>query len=173
MVATITRAPTKCKCSACEGLRGRYLNDPELLHMYEKKLLIPGWPGETDSIEKPYILAHARWAQVGAATLTKGRKRRIAPATDALPHDGCTCPACLALAAEYAIGTPHNQLNERMHQVVRRNLLVRGWAGGMTDVERDYVKAHPPKWYLQAARQGQSNLDRQAAEALQGVISAR
>lgn len=162
----------RCEWPPCQALRGRYSNDPDLLRMYERKLLSPGWAGETDAVEKAYILAHAKWAQVGAARLTKDTKRPAVSPTNTLPHDGCTCPACLALAAEYGIGTDASPLNERMYQVVRRRLLVRGWAGGMTDVERDYLRAHPPKWYAQAAGQGRRNLDRESGPPPEGALRA-
>ena len=70
---------TECTCEACKALAARYTNDPGLLALYRKKLLIRGWAGETDKVEKAYILAHAEWAQAavraGAGTRLQARKR--------------------------------------------------------------------------------------------------
>ena len=52
-----------CSCPACTALAERYRNDPGLLAFYRKKLLIRGWAGRTDDVERAYILAHAEWAQ--------------------------------------------------------------------------------------------------------------
>jgi hypothetical protein len=52
-----------CSCPACIALSERYRNDPQLLGFYRKKLLIRGWAGDTDPVEKAYILAHAPWAR--------------------------------------------------------------------------------------------------------------
>ena len=38
-----------------ETLEQRYKNDPKLLAFYQKKLLIRGWAGRTDDVEKEYV----------------------------------------------------------------------------------------------------------------------
>lgn len=52
-----------CSCPACTALAERYRNDPQLLGLCRAKLLIRGWAGRTDEVERVYILAHAEWAQ--------------------------------------------------------------------------------------------------------------
>lgn len=176
MVVSKSIPPEFCECFACTALQARYDDDPVLLAMYRKKLLIPGWAGEADALEKAYIQAHAVWAKIGAEALAKHRgttKSRAKPVPkDILPHDGCICDACQALAAEYNIGAPDNQLNEQMHQVVRRNLLVWRWAGGMSEVERNYVQAHPPKWYSSSVENSLLGQRFQPAEGSEGCPTA-
>ena len=53
--------PASCQCSGCVGLAKRYKGDPDLLAFYRRKLLQMGWPGNTDEVEKAYMLAHAPW----------------------------------------------------------------------------------------------------------------
>ncbi len=45
----------------------------------------------------------------------------------------CTCDACMALLAE---------CGDRLFDHYSRKLLVRGWAGQLTPVERAYTRAH-------------------------------
>ena len=61
-----------CTCQACSALAARYAGDPGLLAFYHKRLLVRGWAGDKDAVEKAYILAHAVWAS-GAAE--RGRVR--------------------------------------------------------------------------------------------------
>ena len=42
------------------ALEERYANDPVLLAMYKRELLIPGWAGELDSVELEYIKSELR-----------------------------------------------------------------------------------------------------------------
>ncbi len=51
-----------CSCPACKALAARYKNDPALLKFYRAKLLIRGWAGSVDEVEKAYQKAHASWA---------------------------------------------------------------------------------------------------------------
>ena len=53
--------PATCKCAGCTGLAKRYKSDPDLLAFYRRKLLQKGWAGQTDDVEKAYMLAHAPW----------------------------------------------------------------------------------------------------------------
>ncbi len=62
-----------CSCPACSALADRYRNDPQLLAFYRKKLLVRGWAGRTDEVEKAYILAHAPWAQANVEKLRNAR----------------------------------------------------------------------------------------------------
>jgi hypothetical protein len=50
-----------CKCDGCAGLRRRYGKDSQLLQFYAKNLLIRGWAGQTDDVEKAYMASHAPW----------------------------------------------------------------------------------------------------------------
>ena len=54
-----------CRCAGCRGLEERYKTDPELLKHYRKRLLIRGWAGKTDDVEKAYQKAHSTWANRG------------------------------------------------------------------------------------------------------------
>ena len=62
-----------CQCLACTALANRYEGDPALLAFYRKKLLVRGWAGDTDAIEKAYINAHATWIQPVTATFQAAR----------------------------------------------------------------------------------------------------
>ena len=68
-----------CTCQACSALAARYdsatkgglyghpqVADPGLLAFYRRRLLVRGWAGHTDAVEKAYILAHAEWARGSA-----------------------------------------------------------------------------------------------------------
>ena len=49
-----------------QTLETRYKDDPELLALYERKLLIRGWAGKKDPVEREYIhRARARMPQNG------------------------------------------------------------------------------------------------------------
>lgn len=61
-----------CDCDACEALNTRYASDPDLLAFYRRRLLVRGWAGDADAVEKAYSQAHAEWAR-GAAE--RGRAR--------------------------------------------------------------------------------------------------
>ena len=54
----------KCERLGCVGLRDRYKKDPTLLHFYARNLLLRGWAGSTDVLEKGYQAAHASWYKV-------------------------------------------------------------------------------------------------------------
>jgi len=41
-------------------LEERYRNAPDLLEFYKRKLLMPGWVGEIDTVELDYIKSHLR-----------------------------------------------------------------------------------------------------------------
>jgi hypothetical protein len=41
-------------------LEERYANDPNLLALYKKNLLVPGWPGELDNVELEYIISQLK-----------------------------------------------------------------------------------------------------------------
>ena len=60
-----------CNCPACMALAERYRNDPKLLDFYRKRLLVRGWAGRPDDVERAYILAHAPWAQANVEKLRK------------------------------------------------------------------------------------------------------
>lgn len=76
-----------CRCPACSALAERYRNDPALLAFYRKKLLVKGWAGRTDPIEKAYILAHAPWAQ-HAAEVGSRNLAQVSKAHDQMPSAG-------------------------------------------------------------------------------------
>ena len=63
--------PATCGCDGCAGLARRYKSDPDLLALYRRKLLQMGWAGNTDDVEKAYMLAHAPWYK---ALVERGRE---------------------------------------------------------------------------------------------------
>lgn len=74
-----------CNCAACNALALEYATDPGLLAFYRKRLLVRGWAGRKTPTEKAYILAHAPFAQAGAANLARRRFSCVDPAgTDGL-----------------------------------------------------------------------------------------
>ncbi len=64
------RSDQACTCEACQALAAQYQGDPKLLAFYQRRLLIRGWAGSADPLEKAYILAHAPWAQSAARVCT-------------------------------------------------------------------------------------------------------
>jgi hypothetical protein len=48
-----------CTCQACQALKA---NRPSQWAWLPHKLLIRGWAGQTDPLEKAFIRAHASWA---------------------------------------------------------------------------------------------------------------
>ena len=76
-----------CGCPGCEGLARRYGGDEELLVFYRGNLLIRGWAGVADELERAYQVAHAPWAQsaarVGRQNLRRGAQT---PRTDVVSY---------------------------------------------------------------------------------------
>lgn len=50
-----------CDCQGCLGLARRYKADPVPLAFYRRQLLLRGWAGATDDVEKGHMAAHATW----------------------------------------------------------------------------------------------------------------
>jgi hypothetical protein len=78
-----------------------------------------------------------------AIAATSTRAGGIAPA-------GCDCEGCVGMAAEYG-GDP------ALLAFYRAQLLRRGWAGKLSEVETAYVRAHA-EWARQAANTGTASL---------------
>ena len=67
--------PATCGCDGCAGLARRYKSDPDLLALYRRKLLQMGWAGNTDDVEKAYMLAHAPWYKALVERMTEQAAR--------------------------------------------------------------------------------------------------
>ena len=67
--------PASCNCAGCAGLAKRYKSDPDLLAFYRRKLLQMGWAGNTDDVEKAYMLAHAPWYKALVERMTEQAAR--------------------------------------------------------------------------------------------------
>ena len=77
----------QCDCSACQALANRYESDPLLLAFYRARLLVKGWKGQKDRVEKAYILAHASWAQEAASHIRgRGLPSKYATQTTKIPQ---------------------------------------------------------------------------------------
>jgi hypothetical protein len=76
----------------------------------------------------------------------------IAPSTrgGGIAPAGCDCEGCVGMAAEYGA-------DPALLAFYRAQLLRRGWAGKLTEVERAYVRAHA-EWARQAANTGAASL---------------
>ena len=75
--------PATCGCDGCAGLARRYKTDPDLLAFYRKRLLVMGWAGIADDVEKAYQLAHAPWAKAAQeagrrSPIGRGQFKRVA-----------------------------------------------------------------------------------------------
>ena len=57
----VDRGVDTCRCGGCQGLRERYRKDPALLRFYARQLLLRGWAGSTDDIERGYLASHSSW----------------------------------------------------------------------------------------------------------------
>jgi hypothetical protein len=87
----------ECTCDACRALAERYQSDPRLLAFYRRRLLVRGWAGQKDEVERAYILAHAPYAQAavkaGAGNLAPAFVSRVdtaptdAGSTQVVPED--------------------------------------------------------------------------------------
>ena len=96
--------PATCGCDGCAGLARRYKSDPDMLAFYRRKLLQMGWAGNTDDVEKAYMLAHAPWYKALVERMTEqaartgfgqgfgGRKKASTPKDEemATPAPECT-----------------------------------------------------------------------------------
>jgi hypothetical protein len=51
---------TYCMVFKMKNLQERYKNDPVLLAFYQKRLLIPGWAGEVDTVESEFTASELR-----------------------------------------------------------------------------------------------------------------
>jgi hypothetical protein len=73
--AGLAPALAGCPCNGCQGLRAAYAADPALLSLYARKLLVRGWAGRLDDVERAYVAAHAEWHRAGVEKACTLRKR--------------------------------------------------------------------------------------------------
>lgn len=66
-----------CHCTACTALAERYGEDTALLEHYRKRLLVRGWAGRPDDIERAYAVGHAPWAKQATAICAQNRDRSV------------------------------------------------------------------------------------------------
>ena len=86
-------APADCACPACVVLNKQYAADPGSLAFLRRNLLRKGWAGLRSPEEKAYILAHASYAQAGAAHLAPKAPYQESLIVEVVPEDvSANCP---------------------------------------------------------------------------------
>jgi hypothetical protein len=62
-------------CHSENALAARYRDDPDLFHLHRRKLLIRGWAGRLDDLERAYLRAHRPLTERQEEALRHARER--------------------------------------------------------------------------------------------------